>query len=312
MNKQYLLLNKNVLNFKDYCNHHFMDVLEHILSKSQPISETTDFDSGIFKKSYLNKKKPVLLKGYANNWNATKKWNLDFLSELEVKDDVILEIGSNNQSDTSFTHQKLKAFIESVKQNRHDNGKPPAYLTLFEIFRLFPHLKEDVDFSIFTKYTKVNDIYAWVGPKDTVTGFHYDTLNNLLAQVMGEKLVVLVSPKHNKKMYISKKYDLGAVSSEVDVNNFNEESYPNFKDVEFLSVVLKPGDVLFIPKKWWHYVKSVDTSISVNNFGALLSDIIFTKPKEIIKHSLHCRGYYRSKNNCTCHMVVDGEVINRF
>lgn len=288
-----------------------MDIQGQILSKSTPVLETTNFDSKNFKKSYLNKNTPILLKGYGNNWEATKKWSLDFLSELEVKNPVTLEVGANNQNDTNFTQQNLKDFIENIKNSKPEDKKTPAYLTLFEIFRLFPHLKQDVDFSIFTKYTKVNDIFAWVGPPGTVTGLHYDSLNNLLAQVMGRKLVILVSPKYNSKMYISKKYELGAVSSEVDINNYNENTHPKFKDVDFMSVILKPGDVLFIPKNWWHYVKAIDTSISISNFGALFSDVIFTKPKERILHSLHCRGYYR-KNNCTCHMVVDGKRLSKF
>ena len=36
-------------------------------------------------------------------------------------------------------------------------------------------------------------------------------------------------------------------------------------------VTLAPGDVLFVPKKWWHYVQSLDTSISINTWIELVS-----------------------------------------
>ena len=36
-------------------------------------------------------------------------------------------------------------------------------------------------------------------------------------------------------------------------------------------VTLDPGDVLFVPKKWWHYVQSLDTSISINTWIELVS-----------------------------------------
>lgn len=33
-----------------------------------------------------------------------------------------------------------------------------------------------------------------------------------------------------------------------------------------VSVVLTPGDVLFVPHKWWHYVENLTTAISINTW----------------------------------------------
>lgn len=40
--------------------------------------------------------------------------------------------------------------------------------------------------------------------------------------------------------------------------------HPDFSEAPFVEAILGPGDMLFIPKKWWHYVRSLTTSISVN------------------------------------------------
>ncbi|MFI1743893.1 cupin-like domain-containing protein [Thalassobellus sediminis] len=289
-----------------------MDILDQIISKSKSINKITNFDSKNFKKKYLNKGEPIVLKGYGDDWPAKTKWSLDFLSGLETEEPVSLELGANNQNETDFVKQNLSSYIESIKKGDQIKGESPAYLTLFNIFSRFPHLNEDIDLSIFTKYTKKNNVYGWIGPKGTVTGFHQDSLNNMLAQVMGRKQVVLASPKQSNSMYVSDKFDLGAVSSEVDINNYNKEKHPKIQDVDFFSTVLEPGDVLFIPRKWWHYVKSIDMSISINNFGALLKDVLITETIEGIQYRLHCRGYYKKKNNCTCHKVVDGEIISKY
>src|SRR5690606_16747779 len=185
-----------------------------------------------------------------------------------------------------------------------------TYLSMFNVFEHFPDLKRDTDFSIFSNYMKKSMTYAWIGPKNTITGFHADSVNNMLAQIMGKKLVILSSTKSNKKIYPSKKFDLGAVLSEVDLNNYDEKKHPEFKKVEFYSATLEPGDVLYIPKGWWHYVRSLDTSISVNNFGYTKKETLLLKPVEVIKNSLHHRGYYK-KNNCTCHKIVDGKWVSK-
>ncbi|CAD7958662.1 unnamed protein product [Amoebophrya sp. A120] len=33
-----------------------------------------------------------------------------------------------------------------------------------------------------------------------------------------------------------------------------------------IDVIVKPGDVLYIPKHWWHYVESLTTSASLSFF----------------------------------------------
>ena len=36
-------------------------------------------------------------------------------------------------------------------------------------------------------------------------------------------------------------------------------------------VVLSPGEVLFVPRHWWHYVECVESAVSVNTWIELVS-----------------------------------------
>ncbi|KAJ3241474.1 Lysine-specific demethylase 8 [Chytriomyces hyalinus] len=106
-------------------------------------------------------------------------------------------------------------------------------------------------------------ISAWFGPCNTVSPLHTDPQNNLFAQVMGRKYVRLYAPSETAKVY---PYPEGLLknTSQVDVEIPDLEKYPNFDNAEFLDCVVGPGDMLFIPRGWWHYVKSLDTSFSVS------------------------------------------------
>ncbi|KAM5582532.1 hypothetical protein ABKV19_002783 [Rosa sericea] len=53
-------------------------------------------------------------------------------------------------------------------------------------------------------------------------------------------------------------------SSQVDLDNIEEEEFPGVQDLEFLDCILEEGDMLYIPPKWWHNVRSLTTSMSVS------------------------------------------------
>lgn len=53
-------------------------------------------------------------------------------------------------------------------------------------------------------------------------------------------------------------------SLQVDVENPDLEKFPKFAEAPFLSCILSPGELLFIPVKYWHYVRALDLSFSVS------------------------------------------------
>tara|TARA_R110002167_G_scaffold10353_6_gene47660 strand:- start:1115 stop:1951 length:837 start_codon:yes stop_codon:yes gene_type:complete len=276
-----------------------MNILNDILTQSKPIEELTSIDSAAFKKNYFYKKKPVLIKGLAKDWGASKSWDFDFFLNLE--DDKEIQLLSENfiQDDNRYKKATFKDYIQKLKDAEQNKGTVKDYLTTLDIFKSFPHLTSDVDFSLFEQQTKTNEVTAWIGPSGTISGFHADTANNMYAQIKGKKMFIICSTKFNENMYPSDKHIFEAVASHVDINNFDPEKYPKFMDSEFIKVILEPGDVMFLPQKYWHYVQSLDTSISISNFGYTNFEAYTLKIFERVKHSLHKRGYYKAKN-CFC------------
>jgi len=53
-------------------------------------------------------------------------------------------------------------------------------------------------------------------------------------------------------------------TSPVRVESPDLSSYPNFAEAEYEEAILGPGDVLYIPRSHWHYVRALSTSVSVN------------------------------------------------
>ena len=180
------------------------------------------------------------------------------------------------------------------------------------IAKMFPELLEHVDFSLISKNTVRNSTSLWIGPAGTLTGWHTDRLaNNILALIEGRKLVFLVNPKESAMMYPSKKYEPGSRLSDVNMEDFKESEWPDFKNANVQYTIIHPGEMLFIPQTWWHCVYGLDISISSNNFAFTPVDNFRMKSSELVKRVLHSIGLY-AYNNCVCHYInEEGKRIKR-
>ena len=50
----------------------------------------------------------------------------------------------------------------------------------------------------------------------------------------------------------------------VEDEEHSRQHHPRFVGTPFTEALLGPGDMLFIPKSHWHYVRSLTTSVSIN------------------------------------------------
>ncbi|MEH1835958.1 MAG: cupin-like domain-containing protein [Nostoc sp.] len=243
---------------------------------------------------------PVLIKENITNWAALNKWSWDYLKKLAGERTVRLVLGNREHNLTKFREMKLVEYID--KYLAYENEcKEKLYLKEFDLFKEFPQLKADVDYQSFFPWYVRPDKFAWIGEKGAITGLHHDIFDNFLAQVYGRKKLYLFAYKDIPKDYRSDKFDYGARVSLINAFNPDYERFPLFKTVEPFVVELVPGDVLYIPKGWWHQVKSLDATISIASFMVTVNDLFTTELMENMRRFIHNQGLY-NKGNCTCHM----------
>ncbi|GIY37559.1 HSPB1-associated protein 1 [Caerostris extrusa] len=85
---------------------------------------------------------------------------------------------------------------------------------------------------------------------------------------------VLFPPSDSTFLYPTRiPYEESSVFSSVNILNPDLSLHPLFKKSHPHVVVLEPGDVLFVPKKWWHFVLNLDSvTVSINTWIKLDSD----------------------------------------
>ena len=105
-----------------------------------------------------------------------------------------------------------------------------------------------------------------MGPAGTKSPLHNDPYSNIFAQIVGYKYFRLYSPCMTPSLYprgIEGGIQMGN-TSEVDVEKPDLKRFPKFKEAEFVEGVLGPGECLYIPRGWWHFVRSETVSIGVS------------------------------------------------
>jgi len=113
-----------------------------------------------------------------------------------------------------------------------------------------------------------NESTFWMGTAGAHTPCHYDTYGcNLVAQVSGKKRWILYPPEDTPLLEPSRiPYEESSVYSQINFQRWKETEVPDISGSHPHVVILYPGDVLFVPRHWWHYVHNVQLSISINTW----------------------------------------------
>ncbi|KAL0481916.1 lysine-specific demethylase [Acrasis kona] len=177
---------------------------------------------------------------------------------------VPIEIGSGYSSaDFEQVHIPLRDYIEYGALKESDKI---YYLAQHSLFDQIPKASEQI---ITPEYINAGkgDLYNknfWLGPKGTKSPLHMDPHHNIFCQVYGRKYVKLypnTSPDEN--FYRFKDFHLRN-TSQVDVEDVDLVNFPLFPKNDFYEEEVNSGEMLFIPKGFWHFVKSKEPSMSVN------------------------------------------------
>jgi lysine-specific demethylase 8 len=111
-------------------------------------------------------------------------------------------------------------------------------------------------------------VNGWVGPPSTISPLHRDPYHNLFCQVLGRKYFRLYAPEEAHRLYPSPRRTQRNTSAVVDVRSPGP-SFPGFADVPYREVELGPGDMLYMPPHWWHYVEALSASASISFWYSL-------------------------------------------
>lgn len=218
-----------------------------------------------FLEGHYRRSEPVIITGALDHWPAMSKWSEAYFKERFGQQQVEVQFGRNADPDyeiNSVKHKRAMSMASYVDLIDSSSPTNDFYMTannassnrgwLKELFKDAPgipeYLNDDVESGFF-----------WFGPEGTLTPFHHDLTNNFMAQVVGRKRVLIIPACE-----IARMPNPFHCFTPVDGRAVDIERYPSLADVRIQACVLEPGETLFLPVGCWHFVESLDVSVTIS------------------------------------------------
>lgn len=253
----------------------------------QNIPREKELSKEEFQKKYFIPQKPVILEDLTKEWPAFDKWNFDYFRSKAGEVVVPLYDGKpakgRQNSHGVAKRVKFSEYIDILQ-----SGPTDLRMFFFNLLQNCPELLDDFEYpDLGVKFFKKLPV-LFVGGEGSKVVMHYDMdlANNFHFNFNGEKKVILYPPEQTGFLY---KVPYSIVSMEIiDMDDPDLEKYPALRKAKGFEARLRHGDTLFIPSKWWHFIKYETPSLSMT----LRS--LPTSPKkiaEVLNNLLFMRNY---------------------
>jgi hypothetical protein len=234
-----------------------------------PIERRAGLGSDEFLDRYYAANRPVILTGEMSAWPALAKWTPEYLKHA-VGSKTIEFQGDRSKSDRFEIHKDahrrqmpFDQFIDLVSQPGAGND---AYLTAYNSARntqALSALHPDLGFpdKFLDPAVEQPNGMMWIGPAGTLTSLHHDLTNNLIAQVVGRKRLLVLPASEVGKLY--NHLHVFSEISDLEDPALTLDQFPRLEHARFTEVTLMPGEMIFMPLAWWHQVRSIDFSVTI-------------------------------------------------
>lgn len=231
--------------------------------KLSPVQKIKNISSEEFLYTYMKPCKPIILEDFVNPESpAFKKWNYDYFKKIAGNHKVNI-FGSELESLDRVASKPIAQTTFSEYLDLISSAPTEHRLFLFNLLSIKPELKNDIDYNDVTK----GKILKWLpfmffGGEGSVTRNHIDIdmSHVFITQFQGVKRIWLFPWEQSDLMY-KLPYNFHSLAN---IKEPDPEEYPALKYLNGYEAVIHPGETLYIPSGWWHYIQYETEGYSVS------------------------------------------------
>ncbi len=239
-----------------------------------------------FRRKYFQANRPVVLEGVADDWK--ERWTPEVLKKRFGDQPILCETKDFYVHDKKQMKLPLRSVVDSMLSLSQEYRVRTASF-LSQVQELQEEFQQHKQFESFLPEGQIRRSF-WIAPAGNSTALHHDAnYENLNVQVYGRKRFIIMPPGNYERLY-SHFFS----ESPIDPREPDLSRYPSFDGIKACETTLNPGDILYLPQFWWHFVIAVELSININTWvrakGPSVRSIVAQFP-------LIPRAVYWSKQN---------------
>jgi hypothetical protein len=219
-----------------------------------------------FERDFEHRRTPVVVTGALDGRPALSTWSLQ---HFEAVGDLPVQVRISKRGERQlFAGDSAGGFRfevmplgAAVRRIRSPNGDV-CYVQHGEISKV-PRLAAEIGSLDFVPEKHRSRSLLWVSGSGTVNPLHWDTHHVVLAQITGEKRFVLFAPEDSAKLASFVDRTVWRTTA-LDLAHVDHRRFPELGRASSWSCVLRAGEALFIPYRYWHYMECDETTISVS------------------------------------------------
>ncbi|PUZ26026.1 transcriptional regulator [Chitinophaga parva] len=234
--------------------------------KIQQIERVADITPAEFREKYYLPRKPVIISGLSQNWEAKTKWTWDYFKSIVGEQTVGVynntRAGASTPVNGADDYIKFGDYLDMIQQ-----GPVELRIFLFNIFQHAPQLVQDFTWP---------DEYArgflhkfpmlFVGGAGSVAHMHYDIdLSHIFhTQFIGRKRLLLLENNQSPLIYRMPMTVESAASFVNWQEQLNTKDFPALNYARAYTETLNHGETLFMPAGYWHHMEYIDSGFAMS------------------------------------------------
>lgn len=231
--------------------------------KLKEIGRIRNYNSEEFTSNFMKPNIPVIIEDFIDAESpALKNWNYDYFKEIAGNNDVDVygeEIHSLDRAASKpLARMKFSEYLDLISRE-----KTKYRLFLFNLLTIKPELKKDVVYKDITKGKVLSWLpFMFFGGQGSNTRNHVDIdmSHVFLTQYQGIKRVWLF-PLSQSDLIYKLPYNFHSIAN---LKTSSQEEFPGLKYLDGYEAVLKPGQTLYMPSGWWHFIQYETEGYSIS------------------------------------------------